>query len=92
MMVVMLGEVMEYPFEVPSVEHQELIQALGADGPYESLGVGIGVGSAERGLDDMGTFRAEYFVELGHALGVSVADEESRGDDVIRRGPSPRFA
>ncbi len=56
MPVVVPGVATKNPFEMPCVDDEEMIQALGSDSPHESLGIGIGVWRPERSLEDLGTF------------------------------------
>ena len=37
------------PLKVTATNHQELVQALGADGPHEPFGEGVGAGGTDRG-------------------------------------------
>ena len=39
----------EHPLEVPAPVHDNVVQALGADGPHEPFGEGVGAGGTDRG-------------------------------------------
>lgn len=53
-----------------------MIQALGADSPNESLGVGVGVRCSKWRLQNPGTLRAQDLVEACHELRVAVTNKE----------------
>ena len=47
-------------FEVPLIDDEKMVEALGPDGANEALGIGVGVRGPERGLDRLGGLIHEY--------------------------------
>ena len=54
----------EHALEVASVEDQEPVEALGADGADEALGEGVRLRRPDRRLDDPDAFAGEDGVEV----------------------------
>jgi hypothetical protein len=63
-------------FEMTVTEDKESVQALSAHGAHESLSERVCTRSSNRGLDDADALGAEYLVEAGGELRVSIPDEE----------------
>ncbi len=74
--VVVVGIRPKRPIEVPPTEDERPIQALGPDRRDDPFGVGIGIGSPDRGEDHPGALRADHRVERSAELRVAVVDEE----------------
>src|ERR1039458_4907961 len=83
MAIVMPGVAAKDPFEVPCVDNEKMIEALGSNGPNEALGIGVGVRGPERGLEDLGTLGPKDLVEVRHVLRVTVADYELDVDPLV---------
>lgn len=75
MAVVVPGVAVKDPFEVPLIDDEKMVEALGSDGANKAFRVGIGVRGPERGLEDLGTFEWKDLVEVRHVLGVTVPDQ-----------------
>jgi hypothetical protein len=73
----------KFPFEVPCVENEKMVEALGPDGPNEPLGVGIGVRGAKRRAEHPGASAGEDGVEAFDVLGISVTEEELGLDSLV---------
>jgi hypothetical protein len=74
MAVVVMDEDAKDTLEVASVQDQEPVEALGADGPHEALGDRVRLRCTNRRLDDLDAFVAEDSVEVVRELAVAVAD------------------
>jgi hypothetical protein len=74
--VVVTGIGAEDAFEVPFIHDQEVIEALRSHGANESLGKCVRIRSSKGGLQDLGAFGLEHFVEACHVLGVTITDQE----------------
>ena len=83
MAVVVPGVAVKDALEMPCIDDEEMIEALGSDGPDESLGVGVGVRRPKRGSKDLGALGPEDLVEAGHVLRVTVSDEELHIDFLV---------
>jgi hypothetical protein len=70
-----------------------MVEALGPDGPHESLRVGVRVRRPEWGPQDQGTFRLEDLVKAGRELCVAIADEEFEVETLVNEvaGHIPRL-
>ena len=75
--------------ELTRAEDQQPVQALGACGPYQALGVRVGLRRAKRRQDHLDTLGAEDFVEAGDALRVAVTDQEP---DILERAGEAEVA
>ena len=60
-------------------EDEDPIEALGADGPDETLGVGVGLLSQPGGAEDFDALSSEDLVEAGGEAFVPVLDEIADG-------------
>jgi len=74
--VVVVGIRPKRPIEVPPTEDERPIQALGPDRRDDPFGVGIGIGSPDRGEDHPGALRADHRVKRSAELRVPIVDEE----------------
>ena len=77
--VVVLSVGPERPIEMPSVEDERPVEALGPHRLDHPFGVGVGVPGPDRGADDPHSLRAEDSVEWAAELRVPVSDEEPDG-------------
>ena len=85
LVVVVLEVLAQDALEVALVADQEPVEALGADGADEALGVGVRDGRADRRLDDADPFAREHGVEGGGELAVAVSDQEpERGESRVQ--------
>jgi hypothetical protein len=64
-------------FEVASPEDEDPVEAFASKSADPALGVGIGLGCADRRLDAGDAFGSEGVIEGAGELGVSVSDEEA---------------
>jgi hypothetical protein len=67
----------EHLFAVATVEDQQPVQTLGADGPDEALRDRIRLRRSHRRLHDPDAFTAENLIERAAVLAVAVADEKT---------------
>ena len=74
--VVVLGICPERSIEVPPTEDERPILALRPDRRDDPFGVGIGIGSPDRGEDHPGALRADHRVKRSAERRVPVVDEE----------------
>jgi hypothetical protein len=74
--VVVVGVDAEHAFEVAPTRDQEPVEAVGADGPHESLSDRVRFAGSHRCLDDADGFAGEDCVEVAGGLAVAVADQE----------------
>jgi hypothetical protein len=61
--VVVPGELIKHRDGVALVVDDHSVGAFRSDGPYESFGVTVGLGSSRRGLHDVDVLGGEYRVE-----------------------------
>jgi hypothetical protein len=61
--------------EMPCIDDEEMIEALGSDGSHEPFRVGVGVRCPEGSLEDVGTLRPKDLVEVRYIFRIAVADE-----------------
>jgi hypothetical protein len=71
------------PLKVPRIPDQRPVQALGSDGAYPPLGVGVRLRRPWRDLDHLHAGRSEHRVEGCRELGVPVTDQESEPVDSV---------
>jgi transposase InsO family protein len=67
----------EHPLEVASVEDQQPVETLGADGSDEALRDGVRLRRPHRRLQDPDALAAEDFIERFGVLAVAVADQDA---------------
>ncbi len=53
----------EHAIEIPTPLNEDVVQAFGADGPYEPLGESVGLRRSDRGADDLDALGPEDLVE-----------------------------
>jgi hypothetical protein len=63
-------------FQLSMTEDEHPVEALSTYGADETLGVGVGLRSPDRGADDPDAFGPEDLVEARSELGVPVTDQE----------------
>ena len=80
---------LEHPLEVPTTVDQDVVEALSAHRPHESLREGIRLRCADRGSDDADAFGAEHRIEQSRELGVPVAKEEPNTRQPLFDGQVP---
>ncbi len=68
---------------MPCIDDEEMIQALGSDGPDEPFRVGVGVRRPKRGSQNLGALGPEDLVEARHVFRVTVSDEELHIDSFV---------
>jgi hypothetical protein len=76
LVVVMRDEDAQRVFEVAAAEDEQPVEALGADGAHEPLGVGVCSWCPDGRVDHLDPFGAEHLVEGGAELAVSVVDQK----------------
>ena len=76
-LVVMLDVDAEDLLEVPATHDEQPVQALGTDGAYPALGVGVGVGRLHWRDQHLGALRREHVVEPATELLVPIANQEA---------------
>ena len=70
-----------------SVQNQQPIETLRANGPHKSFGHAIGLRNTKRRLNRLDAFASKYLFEtLGEFL-IAVANEEAEGLGVLRQRP-----
>jgi hypothetical protein len=75
--VVMLAVAAQHTLKVPAAEDQQPVEAFGANGADEALGVGVRLWRSNWRLDDPDPLAAEDFVKRPGELAVAVVDEEA---------------
>jgi hypothetical protein len=83
--VVVLDVGVEHCCEVAASADEDPVEAFSADGGDEAFGVGVGLGSANRGADHREPLGAEHLVERGGELRVAVADQEPAGREPLTK-------
>jgi hypothetical protein len=73
----MLGEGVEYPFEMAAVEDQEPVETLRSDGADEALGNRVRLRRSHRRADDLDPFASEDDVEVTRELAVPIPDQKA---------------
>src|SRR5512132_2310452 len=75
--VVVRGVHAQHRLEVAVAEDQQPVETLGTDAADETLGVGVRLWCADRGLDHGKSFAAENLVEGAAEFTVAVVDQEA---------------
>jgi hypothetical protein len=76
--VVVVDVGVQHGLEVAPAEDKDPVEALDANGPDETLGIGICPGGSPGGADDLHTLRFELFVKRFSESVVSIVDKEAQ--------------
>ena len=81
--VVMAGVLAEDRSQVPFVEDEHPVSALGPRGADPSLGIAVRLWRPRRGLHYFQALAGDHLVEGGRELRVAVPDEEAEGTGLL---------